>query len=538
MSRTLGVPFGSPLRYMPETTNLIPVIKVSRAPTNVDRNYPICQMWLIGKNPSTGVEGALYYLERFDASGDAIWTMLSVTGTAGLVTLTTDGGIATIDGVQNIDLLGTAAQGVSTAGAGSTVTLTIADATAAQKGVASFNVVDFVVAAGDVVLGDTIVKSVGSDAGTATPVGNNVDIVGGTGISTSAAGDTITISVTGGLPGTFAADVGNATPAAGVITIAGGVGITTTAAGSTVTIDMDTPVTVTNGGTGAATFTDGGILIGNAAGAIQVTAAPTDGQVLIGVTGADPTLATLTAGNGIDITSAAGSITIGIDEPLAVDYGGTGAASFTEYAVICGGTAPTDPLQSIAAVGNAGEVLTSNGAAALPTFQPAGGGGGGWVLLDTQITNNTAEVVFTGLDSTYVMYGIVFWDVLPVNNNVSLRLICSVDGGVNYDAGVTYNVSEFRSRNYSEISPGMGNNANTDQSSGMWYLLNPSSTKYKGIYSASYFRWKGGVYYGRYGEDWGCLRESLTAYDAVKIYMSGGNILTGTFNLYGVAPSV
>ncbi len=49
--------------------------------------------------------------------------------------------------------------------------------------------------------------------------------------------------------------------------------------------------------------------------------------------------------------------------------GGTGAVSFTAYAVLTGGTTSTNPVQSIASVGTAAQVLTSNGAGALPTFQ-------------------------------------------------------------------------------------------------------------------------------------------------------------------------
>lgn len=54
---------------------------------------------------------------------------------------------------------------------------------------------------------------------------------------------------------------------------------------------------------------------------------------------------------------------------LPVPSGGTGASSFTPYAVIVGGTTSTNPLQSIASVGTAGQILTSNGAGAKPTFQ-------------------------------------------------------------------------------------------------------------------------------------------------------------------------
>jgi uncharacterized membrane protein len=72
-----------------------------------------------------------------------------------------------------------------------------------------------------------------------------------------------------------------------------------------------------------------------------------------------------------------GTITAGTwtASAIGVAYGGTGASSQTAYAVLCGGTTSTGAYQSIASVGTSGQVLTSNGASALPTFQTAGGGG-------------------------------------------------------------------------------------------------------------------------------------------------------------------
>lgn len=182
-------------------------------------------------------------------------------------------------------------------------------------------------------------------------------------------------------------------------------------------------LSVSKGGTGATTLTDGGILIGSGTGAVTVTSQPTNGQLLIGSTGVNPVLATLTAGTGITITEGAGSITIDADNngtvtsvsgtlnritstggatpvididsgyvgqasittlgtittgtwngtDIAVADGGTGRGTATAYAVLCGGTTATGAHQSIASVGTSGQILTSNGAAALPTFQtPAG----------------------------------------------------------------------------------------------------------------------------------------------------------------------
>lgn len=55
--------------------------------------------------------------------------------------------------------------------------------------------------------------------------------------------------------------------------------------------------------------------------------------------------------------------------PQPIVEGGTGVQSNTAYAVLCGGTTSTSGIQSIASVGTANQVLTSNGAGSLPTFQ-------------------------------------------------------------------------------------------------------------------------------------------------------------------------
>jgi hypothetical protein len=95
-----------------------------------------------------------------------------------------------------------------------------------------------------------------------------------------------------------------------VFTIAGGTGITTTGAGSTMTIALDTPVSATNGGTGISDPTDHSLLVGSGAGAMTELGVATNGQIPIGSTGADPVLATLTGSGAITITNGAGTITI------------------------------------------------------------------------------------------------------------------------------------------------------------------------------------------------------------------------------------
>ncbi len=88
---------------------------------------------------------------------------------------------------------------------------------------------------------------------------------------------------------------------------------------------------------------------------------------------------------------------------VAVTDGGTGrSTSTTAYGVICAGTTATGAHQTIAGIGTSGQVLTSNGAGALPTFQAAGGGGLGSNLSSTtnDILSDTGTIVLGGTGNT------------------------------------------------------------------------------------------------------------------------------------------
>ena len=67
---------------------------------------------------------------------------------------------------------------------------------------------------------------------------------------------------------------------------------------------------------------------------------------------------------------------------VTVAQGGTGNTSATAYALLAGGTTSTGAYQSLASVGTTGQVLTSNGAGALPTFQTSSAG--------VTVTNDTS----------------------------------------------------------------------------------------------------------------------------------------------------
>jgi len=55
--------------------------------------------------------------------------------------------------------------------------------------------------------------------------------------------------------------------------------------------------------------------------------------------------------------------------PIEVEKGGTETSAFVAYTPICGGTGAATALQSVASIANANDILTSEGAGALPVFK-------------------------------------------------------------------------------------------------------------------------------------------------------------------------
>jgi hypothetical protein len=111
-------------------------------------------------------------------------------------------------------------------------------------------------------------------------------------------------------------------------------------------LTLGTDLAVSDGGTGASTFTANGVIYGNTTSALLATAAGTTGQVLVGNTGGAPSWATLT---GIGVTSFSAGTTgftpstattgaITLAGTLGVANGGTGTATaFTAGSVVFAG---------------------------------------------------------------------------------------------------------------------------------------------------------------------------------------------------------
>jgi hypothetical protein len=162
-------------------------------------------------------------------------------------------------------------------------------------------------------------------------------------------------------------------------------------------------------GSGGTTFrsisgsdVSGGTLgVVNGSAITNLSAANISGVLPVGVTG----------GSGLSIatTQLTGSVslTTQVSGILPGANGGTGLSSITQYEVVIGGAANT--LTQVASVGTSGQVLTSAGAGAAPTWQTPTITPGDITLTDNHIfvgnaSNLAADVAMSG-DATIVASG-------------------------------------------------------------------------------------------------------------------------------------
>lgn len=174
-----------------------------------------------------------------------------------------------------------------------------------------------------------------------------------------------------------------------------------------------TPLATIQGGSGVSSPTAHGILVAEGASAFNPIVL-TNGQLLIGSTGADPSAASLTAGTGISITPGAGTITITNTEVAGffwtvettntalVKSNGYFANSASALTFTLPATAAVGDMFQVAAMNTGGWVIAQNAGQSIQwgnVFTTAGTGGsitsnstnGDWIF----IVCNTANTGFT-----------------------------------------------------------------------------------------------------------------------------------------------
>jgi hypothetical protein len=227
-----------------------------------------------------------------------------------------------------------------------------------------------------------------------------------------------------------------------------------------------------------------------------------------------------------------------------VANGGTGASSLTANNVLLGNG--TSAVQ-VVAPSTSGNVLTSNGT----TWTSAAAPGGGSLIFLSSVTasSSTTVDVETGIGSTYAYYMITFTGITSSVDDVDLRAHLKIGAGYQtsqYSSTTIYGTTESSTVNLDSASNSFNvvrsrvGNASGKSAQGFFMFGSPESTSlYKAAtwnataFSPDFFgttktgsNFGGGFYVG-----------TTQALSGVRFFFSFGNIVSGTFRLYGIKNS-
>jgi len=279
-----------------------------------------------------------------------------------------------------------------------------------------------------------------------------------------------------------------------------------------------------------------------------VNLSTTSGTLPVGNGGTGATTLTgVVKGNGTSAMTA-GNVNLAseVTGTLPVASGGTGATALTANNVLLGNG--TDALQAVAP-GTSGNILTSNGttwASATPA------GGGAWTFLGSVSASNSSTVELSAIfSSTYDVYAVTCSNLFIATLGASLYMQFKI-GGVYMTSSYSMHLhsSAQGSTAYAAIAPAsfpaqitvlsdMGNDT-WDSAGFVMYFYGPANASTSKVRPVS---WTGvntknstagaqmafgaGTYTGG----------TVGPIEAVKFYMSTGNISSGTFRVYGIKNS-
>lgn len=219
--------------------------------------------------------------------------------------------------------------------------------------------------------------------------------------------------------------------------------------------------------------------------------------------------------------------------------GGTGTGSFTAYTPICGGTTSTGALQSVASLGNSGDVLASQGSSALPQFVNPKTIGAGLVLVTTKTASASATIDFTsGITSSIPNYLVIISNVVPDTSGVGMRMVWSTDGGSTYlstgylsgNNSNTNTATTLTNTNASTFCTLTTTMTTSVTFSAIIFLYN-MNTANNPSYTAMTIKAQSGAFRMSRGAGYNTTTSGV---NAIRFQTSSGNITSGSFSLYQI----
>jgi hypothetical protein len=216
--------------------------------------------------------------------------------------------------------------------------------------------------------------------------------------------------------------------------------------------------------------------------------------------------------------------------------------------VVAGDTSGTVTLTAPATAGTTTLTLpTTSGTVLTSASTLSGAQGASMVLIGSVIASNSATVDFTSIsNSTYSAYKIFADNIVCQTNGTTLQMRVSVGGS--FQSGSVYGHRQWRWVTGGSAASGSNGDTQINISSGGDTMSNNSSygnsfelTAYNQAQTTTYKRYtwtftglcsdqitlSGGAYY----------LSTSNAVDGFRFLMSSGNIVSGTFSLYGIRNS-
>ena len=199
----------------------------------------------------------------------------------------------------------------------------------------------------------------------------------------------------------------------------------------TLTNDGSTYLTAAHVANSGAALTSGSVLMGAGSGGIDTIGTMTDGQLIIGNTGDNPRAASLTAGDGVTLTTGAGTLEVdtfstGFAAPgltfSTSNVTGSASTSVRTDATIALFDATTPANLGTAATGSAGTAARRDHVHNDPSK---------WVLVESMTLSGTGVNSSATLLTTRDVYMVVFDNVRTEGGTFGMRF--NADSGTNYE---------------------------------------------------------------------------------------------------------